>query len=45
MIMTDGYKKLDLEEKEVDLVSEIAVCEIDAEEFKRIKEQKKSIKY
>ena len=50
MIMTDGYKKLsdngfDLEEQEPELGSNLSICEIDREEFERIKEQRKAINY
>ena len=48
--MTDGYQKLkdnkfELEEQEPELGSNLSICEIDREEFERIKEQRKAINY
>lgn len=50
LIMTDGYQKLkdnkfELEEQEPELGSNLSICEIDREEFERIKEQRKAINY
>ena len=50
IIMTNGFKNLSdngfyLEEQEKDLGSMINICEIDREEFERIKEQSKAINY